>query len=76
MEHPLIAVVAPLAELNPLKYALRSEYRSAAGLRLGRRAKRIFAYQLFVAALVVAALVVAALVVAYPLPGSTAVAGA
>ena len=38
MEHPLIAVVAPLFELNPARYAFSPGYRASARARLGRRA--------------------------------------
>ena len=59
MEHPLIAAVAPLAELNPVKYALRSNYRATVRARIGRRAVRIFVYQVLLAILAIAALLLA-----------------
>lgn len=59
MEHPLIAVIAPLAEINPLKYALRSNYRATVRARLGHRAGRIFAYQVLMAILALSALLLA-----------------
>jgi len=48
VEHWLIAVVAPFVELNPVKYAFKEAYRISADVRLGRRARRIFFYQIFV----------------------------
>lgn len=57
MEHPLIAIVAPLTELNPVKFALDARYRAAAGLRLGPRARRIFVYQVAMATLALVGLV-------------------
>jgi hypothetical protein len=67
MEHPLIAVVAPLFELNPARYAFSPGYRASARARLGRRAGRLFAYQLAMAALGLAAtLLVLALLVGGP----------
>lgn len=65
MEHPLIALVAPLVELNPARYAFCPAYRRQAFARLGRRAGRIFAYQLVVGVLFLAAL---ALVLAMAMP--------
>lgn len=52
MEHPIIAIVAPLTELDPVRYAADRQYRAAAKGRLGRRAGRIFIYQVLVASLV------------------------
>jgi hypothetical protein len=49
MEHWIIAVVAPLTELNPVKYALDPSYRASAAYKLGHRAKRILIYQVLVA---------------------------
>ena len=66
MENQLIAVVAPLFELNPARYAFSPGYRALAQARLGRRAGRLFAYQLAMAALWLAALLVLALVVEGP----------
>ena len=65
MEHTLIALVAPLVELYPARYALRPAYRRQAVARLGRRAGRIFACQLVVGVLSLATL---ALVLAMALP--------
>lgn len=45
MEHWIIAAVAPLVELNPMKYAVSPQYRAHASARLGKRARRIFVYQ-------------------------------
>lgn len=44
-------IVAPLTELNPIKYWLDASYRSKKRHELGTRAKRILGYQLAVLAL-------------------------
>jgi hypothetical protein len=75
MEHPIIALVAPLSEVNPLRYWLDQRYRSAAQARLGRRASRIVIYQTVLALLVASAiaylLLVAAASVSPRLPNSS-----
>ena len=71
MEHPLIAVLAPLAEINPARHALHPNYRAMAQARLGRLAGRIFAYQMIPAILATAAILLAFLVL-----GSTPAAAA
>lgn len=48
MEHPIIAIAAPLFELNPVKYAISSRYRASVLATMGKRARRIFYYQIFV----------------------------
>lgn len=52
-------IVAPLVELNPIKYALDSDYREKKQGLLGRRARRIFCYQVALT-LVVSGLIVVA----------------
>jgi|GEM_PF-2411078 len=47
MEHPIIAIAAPLVELNPIKYAMSTRYREKALAKMGKRARRIFYYQIF-----------------------------
>ena len=42
----LDAVFGPLFELNPLKYASDARYRRSCQRALGRRATRIFRYQI------------------------------
>ena len=54
MQHWIIAAVAPLVELNPVKYIFDPLYRGNAHFKLGRRAKRIFVYQSAVVTLAVA----------------------
>lgn len=49
MEHPIIAIAAPLVELNPIKYAVNAQYRQNALAKMGKRARRIFIYQIFMA---------------------------
>lgn len=50
----LDAIFGPLFEFNPVKYAFNEKYRSKVDVKLGRRAKRIFFYQVFWAILLVA----------------------
>ena len=42
-------VVAPLTELNPIKYLIEQPYRYKYDQLLGKRAKRIFVYQALLA---------------------------
>ncbi|UHQ20705.1 hypothetical protein LVB87_06065 [Lysobacter sp. KIS68-7] len=51
MQHWIIAVIAPLTELNPIAYVTDVEYRRKATSRLGRRARRIFIYQILLASI-------------------------
>lgn len=46
-------IVAPLTELNPIKYWLDASYRARKKHELGIRTKRILGYQLIVFALVI-----------------------
>lgn len=43
----LDSIVGPLFEFNPLKYARSEAYRASCAQKFGKRAKRIFYYQLF-----------------------------
>ena len=54
MEHPIIAIAAPLVELNPIKYAVSAGYREKALARMGKRARRIFCYQIFMVLVAIA----------------------
>lgn len=51
MDHWLIAVAAPLFEINPVKYTFDAGYRNRVDALGGRRARRVYRYQLLVIAL-------------------------
>ena len=49
MEGLLTAILRPLFEVNPIGYVSSSSYRARVEGKLGRRARRVFCYQMFVA---------------------------
>ena len=46
-------IIGPLTELHPVRYATDPTYRAQKEFQLGKRAKRVFFYQLFICFLLV-----------------------